>query len=90
MPNFNFDILLTHSKIFGNTLEVTDESLGSLDKNTWSKVLARLNHLARTERKYSVKNVLVDWFSGENYEYANNGDWRFAIMKMFAVMGVCI
>ena len=70
MPEFNRHLLLTHSKVFGETKQLSDEIFSSLDKTTWAKILARLNHLARTEKDYKILEVLQDWFGEENRPYA--------------------
>jgi len=71
MPNFNRKLITTYSKVYGVKKEINDEELSALDKNTWAKVLARLNHLARTESNYTIDKVINDWFSRDNAEYAN-------------------
>ena len=71
MPNFNRTLVTTYSKVYGVKKQINDEELSALDKNTWAKVLARLNHLARTESNYTIDRVINDWFSRENAEYAN-------------------
>lgn len=70
MPNFNRKLVATYSKVYGAKKELNNEELSVLDKNTWAKVLARLNHLARSKENYTLNKVIGDWFSGENTEYA--------------------
>jgi hypothetical protein len=71
MPNFNRTLVTTYSKVYGVKKVINDEELSALDKNTWAKVLARLNHLARTETNYTIDRVVDDWFSRDNAECAN-------------------
>jgi hypothetical protein len=69
--NFSRKLVVNYSKTYGAEKDVSEENLSALDKGTWAKVLARLNHLARTEKNYGVIDVLKDWFGKENNEHAN-------------------
>ncbi|WP_118194290.1 hypothetical protein [Albibacterium indicum] len=71
MLNVNRSLVTTYSQVYGAKKDINDVDLSVLDKNTWAKVLTRLNHLARTETEYSIEKVIGDWFSIENAEYAN-------------------
>lgn len=72
MPNINRSLLLTYSKVNGSSFDVSAETLSVLDKHTWAKVLARLNHLAHNRKDYPPAKVLSDWFSQDNNKYAND------------------
>jgi len=43
-----------------------------INKSTWAKVLARLNHLARNRTDYTPHQVISEWFSADNNAYANS------------------
>jgi hypothetical protein len=58
MPNINRKLIATYSKVYGDKKEITDGELSVLDKNTWAKVLTRINHLARTRQNYTINQVI--------------------------------
>lgn len=86
MPDFSRTLLTAYSKVYGENKEITSEELSALDKVTWAKVLARLNNLARTRSNYSIDQVIGDWFSADNAEYANEIFWK--IVNGYAQIGV--
>ncbi|MGZ3754339.1 MAG: hypothetical protein ACXVAY_00230 [Mucilaginibacter sp.] len=69
--NFNRKLVINYRHIFGEEKIIDVASLSALDKVTWSKVLARLNYLARHNKDDGIIEVLNDWFSQENREHAN-------------------
>ncbi len=71
MGEFNRQLLVTYSKVFGEKISDDISNLSSLDKATWAKVIARLNHLARSRKNYHVKDVMGDWFGEDNHVAAN-------------------
>lgn len=86
MPNINRKLIATYSKVYGDKKEITDAELSVLDKNTWAKVLTRLNHLARTKQNYTINQVIGDWFGKPNYTYADGLYDR--IVGTYAKIGV--
>jgi len=68
---FNRKLVINYTHIYGEKKEISQESLSTLNKQTWAKVLARLNYLARHETNYGIIDVLKDWFGTENNAYAN-------------------
>lgn len=86
MSIINRKLITTYSKVYGYKKEITEEELSFLDKNTWAKVITRLNHLARTKQNYSINNVIGDWFGERNYAYANELNDR--IINSYAEIGV--
>jgi len=71
MAGFNRQTLVTYSNVFGTKLLSPEGTLASLDKKTWAKLIARLNHLSRTRKNYNPKDLFNDWFSEKNNKSAN-------------------
>lgn len=71
MANFNRQLLAKYSVVFGKKLEDNIPLLTSITKPTWAKMVARLNHLARTRHHYPPKDVFSEWFNRDNGELAN-------------------
>lgn len=69
MATYRQKLIVKHSVVFGHELEDTSELLRSLDKSTAVKIIARLNHLARTQVGVSVDDVLNMWFGTSNQEF---------------------
>ncbi|PAW95080.1 hypothetical protein CKK33_16895 [Mucilaginibacter sp. MD40] len=69
--NFNRKLVINYQRLYGEDKEITDVSLSALDRSTWAKLLARLNHLARHNKHDGVIDVLKTWFSEANQEHAN-------------------
>lgn len=86
MPNFNRKLVATYSKVYGGKRELNDEQLSVLDKNTWAKVLARLNHLAHSKTDYTLNKVIGDWFSHDNEQYAKEVFDK--VVNAYAAIGV--
>jgi len=72
MSNFNRQLLAKYSIVFGAILEDKNPLLTSVSKPTWAKLIARLNHLARTRHKYPPIHVFSEWFHPDNTELANH------------------
>ncbi|HCN83668.1 MAG TPA: hypothetical protein DIT07_08610 [Sphingobacteriaceae bacterium] len=71
MSNFSRGLVVTHSKVHGQKKAITSDDITTLEKETWAKILARLNHLAHTRKNYTVDKVLNNWFGESNKEYSN-------------------
>ncbi|QEM07876.1 hypothetical protein DIU31_031855 [Mucilaginibacter rubeus] len=69
--NFNRKLVINYSRVYGENKAINAESLSALNKVTWSKVLARLNYLARHHKHDGIIDVINDWFSKDNRDHAN-------------------
>lgn len=71
MANFNRQLLAKYSIVYGEKLEDNIPILTSIAKPMWAKIIARLNHLARTRHDYQPRELFEEWFNRENVELAN-------------------
>ncbi|HEY1060100.1 MAG TPA: hypothetical protein VGE44_00350 [Daejeonella sp.] len=71
MANFNRQLLVTYEKVYGENLPADHVGISAINKITWAKIIARLNHVARTRSEYAPIDVFSDWFNSENHAAAN-------------------
>ncbi len=69
--NFNRKLVINYQEVYGAEKVVDQAAMSAIDRHTWARVLARLNHLARNRKDYGIIDVLKDWLGQENQAYAN-------------------
>ncbi|MDF2431538.1 MAG: hypothetical protein JWP44_1169 [Mucilaginibacter sp.] len=69
--NFNRRLVINYHEVYGTEKVIDQAAMSTIDRLTWARVLARLNHLARTRKNYGIIDVLKDWLGSENQAYAN-------------------